>query len=216
MTLIRTIILLLLLCATGAANDLIRAAEQIRIPLPETWLAAGDTIGFPVNLVNEDLTAEFQIFKNELAKEDAITNREQLRATVDGIIEEVIMEMPNAEILTNTGYQDGNSVWFVLEFTSEDMEAGAQINHRLAGVLYRLTDDSQLLFTLWGKAGPEAPSYTSYDFRTMQTGFEYMGETAATPFTDSSSSYWYLFSVAAIILLLLAWIRRGKEKHNPA
>ena len=201
-------LLALLLSTPSLAEELVRPTDQVILPLPESWLAGGDLIGFPIELVNEDLTAEFQIFRNELPKSDAIADGDQLRRAVDDIISDVIMELPNAQLLTNTGYQDDNRVWFVLEFTSGDTVALSMISHRLAGVLYRLPNNDQLLFTLWGKASTTAPAGVQSDFRVMQAGFRYTGAAANYPFAESNSLQWYLASAVALVLILIVMQRR--------
>lgn len=198
-------ILVLLLSANVPAGELVRPADQVQLPLPESWLAGGDSIGFPIELVNEDLTAEFQVFRNELPKDEAIADGRQLRRAVDDIIGDVIMELPNAQLLTNTGYTEDNRVWFVLEFTSGDT---VEINHRLAGVLYRLPSDDQLLFTLWGKASATAPSSVQSDFRVMQAGFRYTGAVADYPFEQSDWFHWYLAGSVALAFILIVTVRR--------
>lgn len=201
-------IFLLLFSTNLSADELVRPGDQVRLPLPKTWLAGGDTSGFPINLVNEDLTAEFQIFRNELPKSDAIADGTQLRRAVDDIISDIIMELPNAQLLTNTGYTDGNRVWFVLEFTSGETIAPPMISHRLAGVLYRLPNDDQLLFTLWGKASADAPASVQSDFRVMQAGFRYTGESADYPFDQSDWLRYYVAGSVALALILIVALRR--------
>lgn len=207
-------ILMLLFSANVMAKELVRPADQVQLPLPKTWLAGGDTSGFPINLVNEDLTAEFQVFRNELPKNDAIADETQLRRAVDDIISDIIMELPNAQLLTNTGYTEDNRVWFVLEFTSGDTAATSRISHRLAGVLYRLTNDDQLLFTLWGKASEDAPASVQSDFRVMQAGFRYTGESAHYPFDQSDWLRWYLAGSVALALILIVALRRRIFKRS--
>jgi hypothetical protein len=201
-------ILVLLFSTNVPADELTRPAEQVQLPLPVSWLAGGDSIGFPIELVNEDLTAEFQVFRNELPKDDAIADGSQLRQAVDDIISDVIMELPDAQLLTNTGYTEDNRVWFVLEFTSDDTAGVSAIKHRLMGVLYRLPNDDQLLFTLWGKASATAPASVQSDFRVMQAGFRYTGASADYPFEQSGRLHWYLVGSVALALILIVSMRR--------
>lgn len=207
-------VLVLLFSTNVPADDLVRPTDQVQLPLPESWLAGGDSIGFPIELVNEDLTAEFQIYRNELPKDDAIADEAQLRQAVDDIIGDVIMELPKAQLLTNTGYQEDNRVWFVLEFSSGDTVALSKISHRLAGVLYRLPTDDQLLFTLWGKASATAPASVQSDFRVMQAGFRYTGASADHPFPQSDPLWWYLIGTVALASILMLALRRRIFKRS--
>ena len=207
--------ILVLLFSTGAAADeLIRPDDQVLLPLPGGWLAGGDTAGFPIELVNEDLTAEFQVFRNELSKEDAIANGSQLQRAVDDIISDVIMDLPDAQLLTNTGFQEDNRVWFVLEFISGDSLTLPMVSHRLAGVLYGLPNDDQLLFTLWGKASADAPAGVQSDFRIMQDGFRYTGPSADYPFSRPNRLRWYLTGSLALVLVLIVALRRRAFRRS--
>jgi hypothetical protein len=203
---LRLCLLALLLSSPTLAEELVRPTDQIILPLAEGWLVGGDSIGFPIELVNEDLTGYFQVYRNTLTKDDAIADGDQLRRAVDDIISDVIMELPNAQVLTNTGYQRDNRVSFVLEFTSDDTANFPTINHRLMGVLYRLPNDNQLLFTLWGK-GSSAADVQS-DFRFMQAGFRYTGESADYPFAQSNRLRWYLTGGVGLALILIVFLRR--------
>jgi len=201
-------ILLLLLSTNVLADRLIRPADQVELPLPASWLVGGDEVGFPIDLVNEDLTAEFQVYRNELPQDDAIADGAQLRRAVDDIISDVVMELPNAQLLTNTGYAEDNRVWFVLEFTSGDTAAASRVSHRLAGVLYRLPNHDQLLFTLWGKASANAPGSVQSDFRVMQSGFRYTGPSADRPFEQSNGLRYFLVGSGLLVLILIITLRR--------
>lgn len=201
-------IFVLLFSTNVSADELVRPGDLVQLPLPKTWLAGGDTSGFPINLVNDDLTAEFQIFRNELPKSGAIADGTQLRRAVDDIISDVIMELPNARLLTNTGYTEDNRVWFVLEFSSYDTTQVSEMRHRLMGVLYRLPNNDQLLFTLWGKASADAPASVQSDFRVMQAGFRYTGESADYPFDQSDWLRWYLAGSVALAVILIVALRR--------
>ncbi len=208
-------LLMALLAAQLHADNLVRPADEIRLPLAEGWVAGGDDTGFPIQLVNEDLTAELQIFRSEIPEEDAIIDGQQLRRAVEDIIDDVILSLPEAQLLTNTGYQEDNRAWFVLEFSSVDTVTFENIHHRMTAVLYRHPDGQQLLFTLWGKASTMAPTSVQTDLRTMQNGFAYTGSAQRAVFAEPTDYRWWLMGAVMVVLLLVLRLRRrGTRESN--
>ncbi len=206
-------LLMALLAAQLHADNLVRPADEIRLPLAEGWVAGGDS-GFPIQLVNEDLTAELQIFRSEIPEEDAIVDGTQLCRAVDDIIDDVILSLPEAQLLTNTGYQEANRAWFVLEFSSVDTVTFEDIRHRMTAILYRHPNGHQLLFTLWGKASTMAPTSVQADLRTMQNGFAYTGPAQRAVFAESTSYRYWLVAVIAVVLVLMLTIRRTRHRSE--
>ncbi|MCK4372030.1 MAG: hypothetical protein KAW61_02735 [candidate division Zixibacteria bacterium] len=207
-------LLMALLAAQLHADNLVRPADEIRLPLPEGWVAGGGVTGFPIQLVNQDLTAELQIFRSEIPEEDAITDGEQLCRAVDDIIDDVILSLPEAQLHTNTGYQEDNRAWFVLEFSSVDTMTFESIHHRMTAVLYRHPDGHQLLFTLWGKASTMAPTSVQADFRTMQNGFGYTGPVQRAVFAEPGGFRWWLLGAVMVVLLLVLRLRRRGARES--
>ena len=91
----------LLLGVSSYADVLLRPDDQITLPLPAGWIVGGDETGFPIQLVNEDLTAELQIFRSDIAVDEAITNGQQLRAAVDDIIDPTTIFSKNSRFQSN-------------------------------------------------------------------------------------------------------------------
>ena len=197
-----------LLAAQLHADNLVRPADEIRLPLAQGWVAGGGDTGFPIQLVNEDLTAELQIFRSEIPEEDAIVDGTQLCRAVDDIIDDVILSLPESQLLTNTGYQEDNRAWFVLEFSSVDTVTFENVHHRMTAVLYRHPDGHQLLFTLWGKVSTMAPTSVRADLRTMQNGFEYTGPALRAVFAEPSGYRWWLLGAVMVVLWLVLRLRR--------
>jgi len=208
---VRLIIYCLLLALPASqvcADMLLRPSDEIRLPMAEGWVTGGSESGFPIHLVNHDLSAEMQIFRSEIAEDEAIADSRQLRRAVEDIIADVILSLPEAELLTNTGYHDRGRVRFVLEFVSFDTASVAELHHRLMGVLYRHPDGHQLLFTLWGKVPNPPPEAVLADFEFMQNGFDYFG-----PSMDYRT--FLLGGVVVALLLILRIRRRGRSATEP-
>jgi hypothetical protein len=205
-------LLILLLAAPLGAEDLVRPDDFVKLPLPEGWIVGGDETGFPIQLVNEDLTAELQIFRSDIAADEIITDGHQLRSAVDDIIGEVILTLPESELLTNTGYQEDNRVCFVLEFVSYDSTAETRLRHRLMGGLYRHPEGYQILFTLWAKAADPTAESVAAEFRLMQNGFAYTGPAAVEVMATSSGYRWWLLGGLVVVLLLILTVRKRTRR----
>ena len=203
-----------LLAAQLYGDDVVRPVDEIRLPLAEGWVAGGGDTGFPIQLVNEDLTAELQIFRSEIPEEGAIADGSQLCRAVEDIIDDVILSLPEAQLLTNTGYREDNRAWFVLEFSSVDTVTFEDIHHRMTAVLYRHPDGHQLLFTLWGKASTLAPASVQADFRTMQNGFAYTGPAQRAVFAEPGGYSWWLLGAVMVVLLLVLRLRRRGTRES--
>jgi len=193
----------LLTAAQATGDNLVRPDEQIRLPLAEGWAVGGDEDGFPILLVNDDLSAELQIFRSEIAEDEAIDDSQELHQAVEGIITDVVLTLPEAELLTNTGYHDPGRVRFVLEFVSFDTTALAEIRHRLVGILYRHPDGHQLLFTLWGKTSNPPSEKVAADLENMQQRFEYFGPAVDDVFAAKTDYRFFILGGAIVLLLLI-------------
>ena len=195
-----------------------RIAGEAEIPIPENWYLATDTLSFPVQLVYQNDSAEILLFRSILATEDIITNHDQLKGSVDLVIEDAIQTLPKGQLHTSTGFYDVYRAGFVLEFGSTDSASGALIEHRLKGIIYRHPDGHQILFTIWGKCAQADYANLREAFTFVQDGFVYRGEYEKDVFgtPSKSMSYWPIILVAiAIAGLLLLRPKRQKKSDNP-
>ncbi|MFQ5452913.1 MAG: hypothetical protein ACE5D6_01845 [Candidatus Zixiibacteriota bacterium] len=194
------------------ANNFINLAGEFKIPLAQGWQLKSDSIEYPFLIVNDELSGELLIFKSILSAEEAITNNEELKISVDNVIEDVILSLPKAKLITNTGYSDHNRVWFTIEFMSVDTLNKIDMLHLFTGILYRHPDGTQLLFTLWGNTTKASYPVLSESMKFMQNGFIYYGETENEFFIEKSMNNW-LWIVLLILLLTLTWsLTRRKRK----
>jgi hypothetical protein len=205
-------IILSILTADASANRFIRLGEDVEIPVPETWYLATDTLGFPAQLVHESDSAEILLFRSEIVGNDMIGNQDELKKSVDLVVEDVITALHGGVLRTSTGFYDGHRAGFILEFVSTDSVTGIPLEHRLAGTLYRHAD-SQILFTVWGKAAEPAYVGVKNAIETVQDGLVFRGEYESEVFAQTSMSYWpiVLVVMALIGLLLLRPGRRAKK-----
>lgn len=206
----------LLLSAGAAANEPVQLNDEVRIPLPVGWSVAEDmaSLSYPLTLVSPETGAELLIFRSVLPKDGMILSKEHLTESVKQVIDDVVLQLPNATFLTSEGTYYGHKAGFSVEFTSTDSASGDMIRHRLASAIYRTSSDQQVMFTLWGR-GPAA-SYPAAEgaIKTMQSGFAFAGHFEPEVFGESNLRLW--LGTAAVIacvgfFLFLRLRRRARE-----
>jgi len=205
--------LLLLLLPAATTAQFVTIADEVDLPFPQDWYLATDTADFPAQLVYQNGLAEILIFRSVLATDDIITNQDELRGSVDQVIEEAIVSLPDGQLHTSTGFYDGYRTGFVLEFGSIDSASGIPLEHRLKGVIYRHPDGHQLLFTIWGKCAQTDYANLRETITFVQDEFVYRGEHDAEVFGPQPMSYWPVILVI-VALLGLVLLRPRRRKKN--
>ena len=198
------ILSILMLIAIPAMAGMVRLGDEVEIPVSEGWEVLGDISSYPFLLMASDKQAELLLFKSTIEQNGSIDNQASLKASVDRVIDSVILTLPEAKMLTSSGYSSGDNVRFILEFTSQDLAENAMVRHRMMGVLYRMEDGNQGLFTLWGRAA--FADYPAYEEALvgMQRDFRYVGEHESEVFMASSNNR--MLTVGTPILLVIALV----------
>ncbi len=203
------LLLLVTLAIPVWATTSVRFAGEVALPAPVGWVVLGDSSTYPGQLVNHQHAAKQLVFKSTISMDETIDDPSELKPSVDGIVDDVILGLPNARILTNTGYNETDRIRFVIEFTSDDSATSATLYHRLTGVIYRHPDGHQLLFTLWGKSQLQVSSLVADDMRIMQEGFTYTGPAVADVFAKPPDRrMWGVVVLVGVILLLFYLLKR--------
>jgi hypothetical protein len=206
----------------NAANIIVELAGEIKVPLPDGWIINDSTSAeYPYQIINSEQSAELLIFKSTLSENDIITTKSELKASVDGVIEEVILDLEDAKLLTNTGYFEDNRVSFVLEFTSLDIASQSTIFHRLKGIIYQHPEGHQILFTLWAKTAESSKDILTKELAFMMEEMVYYGEAETEIFVSESSllKYYGLLFVLLIAVVFLfirtrTQIKSEKKSQN--
>lgn len=199
------------LATSSYANKFITLAEEIKIPLPEGWTVLDSTAGYPYTLINPQKALELLIFKSVLDADQVITNKKELKGSVDKVVEDIILTLPEGKLLTNTGRFMENHVSFTLEFSSVDTVNMGEIYHRLEGVIYQHPNGHQLLFTLWAKTIDQFKQSLSEEASIIQDGFIYYGPSEPEIFTDKSFDWNILILLGVVILMVLIFVRKKQQ-----
>ncbi len=149
---------------------------DIALPIADGWEVVDSASGFPYRLGCIDEAAEMTIHQTILSGDDIIASQADLKASVDSVVSGLILDLPEARLLSNTGMQAGNWAAFALEFESQDPGLPSGRRHRLSGVLYYHPDGYQLLFTLWARSATQVWPLIIDDILFMQGGFVYLGQ----------------------------------------
>jgi hypothetical protein len=207
-------IFFLVLFTTVKANTFMKFAGEAATAVPAGWFLSNEGDEYPFQIVNDDLSAELLIFKSILDESESITTENELKLSVDKVIKDVILTLPQAELLTNTGVLERNRVWFALDFTSFDEERGIELTHRLKGVMYRHPDGHQILFSLWGKAASGAPPELMDQLRLMQEEFSYFGDSEKEFFAQEQTTEWLAIGVLIVMLVVMILILRRRRTQQ--
>ncbi|MEW5795556.1 MAG: hypothetical protein AB1772_04265 [Candidatus Zixiibacteriota bacterium] len=200
-----------------SANQFVRVAGELEIPVPAGWHLASDTSSLPAQLVHCNDSAEILIFRSELGESEIIANERELRKSVDLVVDDVIEALPGGQLRVSTGFYDQYRTGFVLEFASLDSLSSVPLEHSIKGVIYRTPDQRQILFTIWGKAAGVVYPAVKEQVRFVQDNFAYRGEYESEVFAGAAMSYWPLAIVAMGLLgLLLLRPRRKKAVTSAA
>lgn len=154
--------------------------QNLALDLPYGWVIMSDTLTLPVHIVNDGKEAQLSVFRSEFNGPNVIRNNAELRGSVDRVVQEVILSLPEARLLTSTGFDRTDHAGFILEFVSRDTTANLDLRHRFEGVLFRLDGGNQVLFTLWAKVPKEKYAAAEVDINTMQASFEFTGSKDAS------------------------------------
>jgi hypothetical protein len=212
-SILRFIVIMLALTPGASAGQFVRIAGEVELPLPDNWRLTTDTSVLPAQLVSDNDPAEILVFQSEIAHDDLITDQGQLKKSVDLVIDEVISTLPEGQLRVSTGFYEGVRTGFVLEFASIDSLSGLPLEHSIKGIIYRISPDSQRLYTVWGKATAAVFPRVKESIRLVQDGFAYRGAQEPEVFGTRSISYWWLIPLAVSVGALLL-LRSARRKAN--
>lgn len=214
----KIVILAALVIAAGVLTAPVTAvptkSPDFQIEIPTAWEVTGEPAAYPFAITHSAGEAELLVFRSDLEPSQSIGTADELKLSVQKVIDSVILSLPNSKLISNTGFNETERTGFALEFVSADAESGAILRHRLMGWLYRHTDGHQILFTLWGKGILQNYPQFENDLKQMQAGFDYTGPHTAIALSNGSRS-WAL--PAVVILLAIAglfYFRSAKNARN--
>ncbi len=205
-------VLLFSLTASGGAASASTATllgNEIELVVPDGWLLSGDATQFPFQFLHDDPVGEILIFKSMLEGSDIINDASDLKLSVKKVVDSVILRLPQSQMLTNTGFYETKRTGFTLEFVSFDSTSGVMVRHRFTGMLYRISNDRQALFTVWAKTAMRSYESLAASMASIPESFRYTGKCEESVFPSSGTrAYWYLGLVVGLSAALLLYSRR--------
>ncbi len=189
----------------------VQPSDDIVLQLPTGWIVT-DTPGYPLRIVNSPPSAEMLIFRSQISPDELVRSAEDLRLSVDAVVEEVILPLPEAKLLTNTGTYDVRSTGFILEFTSLDTELGMTLQHRFKGQIFSHPDGHQMLYTLWARGTVDEWPYIEPTFIEIQESFDYAGPQDDAVFGTSNWSWQPIYYATALVVVLLLIMVLGRRQ----
>ncbi|MBU0984191.1 MAG: hypothetical protein KKA42_10000 [candidate division Zixibacteria bacterium] len=204
---------LLLPVIAAQASEFVQLAGEVRIPVPDQWILGTDTVNYPFQLVYVNDGAEILVFRNDIEEAERVTDEIALRETVDNIISDIVTSVPDARLLTSTGFNDGFRVGFIVEFRSTDSTSGAALRQRMRGILYLHPDGHQILFTVWSKTTRELYPAVEAAIGMVEDEFTYLGPHEASAFGSNRSYYWPL-ATAVLLVIGSVLFFRARRRHG--
>lgn len=193
-------------------SSFVQLAGEARIPIPPGWLLATDSLSFPFQLIHESESGEILIFKSEIDSDEMITNQTELKASVDDIVDEIILKLPASQLLSSTGFYEVFRAGFVLDFNSLDSATAEPLRHRLKCIMYRHPDNYQIMFTIWVKCKTEVYPDLAAGILAVQDQFVYSGAHMDEVFGSENGFFWPLAMVALFAAGMLVYLRRAAQR----
>ena len=209
----RLLIFSLLLTSKLSAGQFVQIAGDVNLPVPDGWRLTTDTTSLPAQMVCDSVAAEILVFQSDIEEDDLITDQDQLKQSVDLVIEDVISTLPQGHLRVSTGFYEGARAGFILEFASIDTLSGVPLEHSIKGIIYRISPERQRLFTIWGKATAGQYAQVREAIHLVQDGFSYRGPQETEVFAPRSSSLWWLVPLLVSLAALLL-IRSARRKSH--
>jgi hypothetical protein len=204
--------LALTLTSNVSAGQFVRIAGEVDITIPDGWRLTTDTAALPAQILCDSIPAEVLVFQSEIGGDDLIENQDQLKKSVDLVVEDVISTLPEGQLRVSSGFDEGARAGFILEFMSIDTLSGLPLEHSIKGIIYRVGSDRQRLYTIWGKATTATYPQVRESIRLVQDGFIFRGDQEEEVFASRSTSYWWLVPLLVSLGALLL-IRSARRKQ---
>lgn len=204
-------------CLSIEANP-INVDSEFSIITNDSWAVDDDHTEYPYRIVQIENKGEMLIFKSIIDQSDEITDNDDFKKAVQEVIDDIILTMPDARIMTNSGSSQDDHLNFVLEFDSYDTLTNHTIIHRVKSYIYRHPEGFQVLFSLWGRVISGSEDETMVDIKTFQDQFEYLGPATDYFYPKYNDLKWMSLYGAFLIMFfgIFALIKKGKkEKPTP-
>ena len=209
----RLLVLILVVMAAGStwANSFVTLPEHTGLPLPSGWRLIGPADTYPVALLDTLTSAHLLIFRTILPSDEQIAGADDFRLAVNRVIDSVVLQLPEALLMTSTGEYVQNRAEFVVEFQTIDSVSGNPLHHRLTGILYRHPDGYQLLFSQWAQAPQATYAAIREDLHTMQTGFRYEGPQEKRVFAWAAGTMRWVVGLLVVLAAVFFVVRRRRQ-----
>ncbi len=204
---IRKLVLAAILSCLPASAAALVIGDLVEIEIPEGW-DVYDSLALPIHLVALDEHAELLIYLSELPPDDGVHDVETFEYAVSGVIDDVILSLPESYLLSSTGTDEGDHARFVLDFVSSDSTSSRPLRHRLVGLVYTVANGSQLLITLWARGDRNVYDLWKSDAAQIQDNARFVGDHRASVWSAQNDLVrWLAILLLAVVGLLLLFRR---------
>jgi hypothetical protein len=217
LSILTVLALLIITLADPSLAQPFRVDGEFTVRIPDGWAQADSTGGYPYHFVDNTHMAELYLFRSSILPDETVDDEVMLEEAVAQVIDGVLPEMAIPRLQHSSGFLEGDHASFVLDFISDDSESGLRIYHRLKGVLYRLSDNSQVLFTLWAKTSPDNFRTHEPAIARLMSSFEFAGERQEQVFAPVGQKRgWYLSILVAALSAIALYLTRLRQRRLKA
>lgn len=190
--------------------------KEFTIPILPNWSIDTSKTDYPYRILHDNINAELNIFKSLLEPNERVNNNKEFKEAVQGIIDDILFTLPDAQLLINEGFYEKDHLSFELEFTSFDTTSGITLSHFIKSFIYRLSDNYQIMFTLWSKMDNSDSDLLLKEVKFYQDNFTYTGEAEQLFYPKRNQFYkWFtLFSALILFFVGIYVILRMNKSRN--
>jgi hypothetical protein len=197
---------------TFGSIERLEVDTDFTIPLLPNWSIDSSQSEFPYQIFHNNERAELNIFKSLLEPDERVYNNDEFKLAVEGVIDDILLNLPEAQLLINNGFFEENHLSFQLEFTSYDTTSGVTLKHLIKSLIYRLPDDYQVMYTLWGRLHNRDYEILSEEILFYQDNFVFIGEAELKFYPERTFYKWTTLFVVVIIFFVGIYIIARKYR----
>lgn len=197
-----------------ASIDKLEVKDNFILPILPNWSIDSSIADFPYRIFHESEKAELNIFMSLLEPNERIHNNKEFKAAVEGVIDDILLTLPDTRLMINSGFFEEDHLSFELQFISPDTNNDLPINHSIKSFIFRLPDDYQVMYTLWGQTHGLENDLLSEEIKFYQDNFTFTGDAESRFYPKNEFYKWITLFIAVIIFFVGIYlvIRKNNSK----
>jgi len=198
-----------------ASFEKLEVTDNFTLPVLPDWSIDSSKNDFPYQILHKSKRADLNIFMSLLEPNERIHNNKEFKLAVEGVIDDILLTLPNTRLLINNGFFEEDHLSFELDFISSDDTTGdLTINHSIKSFIFRLPDDYQVMYTLWVRTYGSDNELFSEEIQFYKDNFTFIGNAELKFYPESGFYKWINLLIAVIILIAGIYIIIRKNRSE--